>query len=117
MPIPTYPRNGRGVRLHRGDIMSVDKRSALMSRIRGRRTKPELVIARLLRQADVAYEEHARDLPGRPNFVLRHSKLAIFVEGDFWHGWRFPAWRLKLSEKWEQKIAVNRARDVRNFGA
>jgi DNA mismatch endonuclease, patch repair protein len=117
MPIPTYPKNGGGARLHRGDIMSPEKRSALMSRIRGRGTTPELVIARLLRQAQVAYEEHVRDLPGRPDFVLRSSKVAIFVDGDFWHGWRFPAWHLKLSEKWEQKIARNRARDLRNFRA
>ena len=40
--------------------------------------------------------------------------VAVFVDGDFWHGWRFPTWRLKLSEKWEEKIAANRRRDARN---
>jgi DNA mismatch endonuclease, patch repair protein len=105
------------VRLHRGDIMSVEKRSALMSRIRGKGTKPELVVAGLLATTGLNWEEHAGDLPGRPDFVLRDSRVAIFVDGDFWHGWRFPTWRLKLSEKWEQKIQANRNRDLRNFRA
>jgi DNA mismatch endonuclease, patch repair protein len=56
----------------------------------------------------------ARDLPGRPDLVLRARRVAIFVDGDFWHGWRFPAWRNKLSEKWELKIAANRRRDALN---
>ena len=39
--------------------------------------------------------------PVGPTFVLRDLRIAIFVDGDFWHGWRFPVWRLKLlSEKW-----------------
>ncbi len=105
------------VRLHRGDIMSVEKRSALMSRIRGKGTKPELVVAGLLATTGLDWEEHARDLPGRPDFVLRDSRVAIFVDGDFWHGWRFPTWRLKLSEAWEVKIQANRDRDTRNFRA
>jgi DNA mismatch endonuclease (patch repair protein) len=39
----------------------------------------------------------------------------VFVDGDFWHGWRFPVWRDKLSEVWEAKIAATRHRDARNF--
>jgi DNA mismatch endonuclease (patch repair protein) len=103
------------IRLHRGDIMSPSTRSAVMSRIKGRGTKPELAVAELLAGAGLQWEEHCKDLPGRPDFVLRACRVAIFVDGDFWHGWRFPAWRLKLSEKWEQKIQANRARDLRNF--
>jgi DNA mismatch endonuclease, patch repair protein len=112
---PNVPFRNTETRLHRGDIMSVEKRSALMSRIRGKGTKPELVIAGLLAKAGLKWEEHAKDLPGRPDFVLRKARIAIFVDGDFWHGWRFPTWRLKLSEKWERKIKANRDRDVRNF--
>src|SRR6266540_1944717 len=103
-----------GVRLHRGDIMSPETRSRLMSRIRGKGTKPELAIASLLGADGIVYEEHARDLPGRPDFVIRDDKIAIFVDGDFFHGWRFPVWRLKLSEHWENKIDGNRRRDIRN---
>jgi DNA mismatch endonuclease, patch repair protein len=104
-------------RLHRGDIMSVATRSAVMSRIRGKGTKPELAMAKLMASAGLLWEEHCRDLPGRPDFVLRDFKIAIFVDGDFWHGWRFPVWRLKLSEHWERKIAGNIKRDIRNFRA
>jgi DNA mismatch endonuclease, patch repair protein len=101
-------------RRHRGDIMSPEKRSALMARIRGKGTKPELAVAELLRQERIIPELHAKDLPGRPDFVLRKSRVAIFVDGDFWHGWRFGAWRLTLSEEWEKKIESNRLRDARN---
>ncbi len=107
----------REVRLHRGDIMSPEKRSALMGKIRGKGTKCELAVAQLLNSAEFEFDEHARDLPGRPDFVLRQSRVVIFVDGDFWHGWRFPRWRLKLSESWEEKIAKNRRRDSRNFRA
>jgi len=94
--------------------MSPVKRSALMSRIRGRDTKPEKAIEMMLRAIGINFETHCRDLPGRPDFVLRDLRIAIFVDGDFWHGWRFPVWRLKLSEKWEKKIETNRVRDARN---
>ena len=111
-------RSSTGLRrLRRGDIMSPEKRSALMARIRGKGTKPELAVAELLRQERILCELHANDLPGRPDFVLRKSRVAIFVDGDFWHGWRFPVWRLKLSEKWEKKIEDNRLRDLKNFKA
>jgi DNA mismatch endonuclease (patch repair protein) len=97
--------------------MSPATRSAVMARIRGKDTKPERAIAELMATAGLQWEEHCKDLPGRPDFVLRSLKIAIFVDGDFWHGWRFPVWRLKLSEHWEQKIEGNMRRDVRNFRA
>jgi DNA mismatch endonuclease (patch repair protein) len=116
-PRPIKLSTGKGERLHRGDIMSPEKRSALMSRIRGKGTKPELAVAALLAETGLTWEEHAKDLRGRPDFVLRAQRIAIFVDGDFWHGWRFPVWRIKLSEKWERKIEANRMRDARNFRA
>lgn len=102
-------------RRHRGDIMSPETRSRVMARIRGRDTGPELVVAAGLTALGFSFESHARDLPGRPDFVLRNIKLAIFVDGDFWHGYRFAIWRDKLSPAWELKIAGNRRRDTRNF--
>lgn len=104
----------RVARLHRGDIMSAEKRSALMARIKGRDTGPERLLAGMLRRTRRRFETHVRDLPGRPDFVFRRARVAVFVDGDFWHGWRFPCWRLKLSEKWETKIKTNMARDARN---
>ena len=85
-----------------------------MSRIRGRDTGPERTMADLLAKLPHDYETHAKDLPGRPDFVFRLAQVVVFVDGDFWHGWRFPVWRLKLSEKWEAKIEATRKRDKRN---
>jgi DNA mismatch endonuclease (patch repair protein) len=104
----------KGDRLHKGDIMSPEKRSAVMARIRGRDTGPERVVEAMLVGLGIQYESHARDLPGRPDFVIRDARVAILVDGDFWHGWQFDSWRLKLSEKWERKIAANRRRDTLN---
>lgn len=105
---------GLSQRRHRGDFMSPATRSTVMSRIKGRDTGPELLLASMLQLNGCVWEGHARDLPGRPDFVFREEKLVVFVDGDFWHGWRFPKWRDKLSEKWEAKIEANRRRDVRN---
>jgi DNA mismatch endonuclease (patch repair protein) len=85
-----------------------------MSRIRGMGTKPEAAIEAALHKTNLGFDMHARDLPGRPDFVLRDAMVAVFVDGDFWHGRDFGSWRMKLSEKWELKIAANIARDRRN---
>jgi len=107
----------RRKRAHRGDIMDPATRSRVMSRIRGRDTGPERVVAALLAGAGLNADSQARDLAGRPDFVLRDHRIALFVDGAFWHGWRFPAWRHKLSEQWEAKIEANRRRDRRNHTA
>jgi DNA mismatch endonuclease, patch repair protein len=103
-----------GPRRHKGDIMSPEKRSAVMARIKGRDTGPEQKMSAAFAALGLSWEGHVRDLPGRPDFVFREPKVAVFVDGDFWHGWRFPKWRDKLSEKWEAKIDANRRRDARN---
>lgn len=99
----------------RRDVMSADKRSLLMGRIRGKDTGPERIVAALLARHRFKFEQHARDLPGRPDFVLRRRRVAILVDGDFWHGWRFPSWEHKLAPFWRAKIGANRARDTRNI--
>jgi DNA mismatch endonuclease (patch repair protein) len=98
----------------RRDVMSAEKRSALMARIRGRDTKPERQVAAILRRLGVRWQGHCRDIPGRPDFVMRRRRIAIYVDGDFWHGWRFPVWRAKLSPFWRKKIAANRRCDRLN---
>lgn len=101
-------------RQHRGDIMSPETRSRVMSRIRGRDTGPERVVELILQDLGADFETHVRSLPGRPDFVLVNFSLCIFVDGDFWHGYRFPEWRLKLSAAWDEKIEKNIRRDTQN---
>lgn len=99
---------------HRGDVMSPEQRSALMARIRGRDTGLERTVAAMFRAHGLRPTRHDSALPGRPDFVFRKMGVVVFVDGDFWHGWRFPAWRHKLTPAWEEKIARNRQRDARN---
>lgn len=93
--------------------MSPETRSALMARIKGKDTGPEMLLADALTRYGLRWERHAKDLPGKPDFVFRRERVAVFVDGDFWHGWRFSLWRDKLTIKWEQKISNNRKRDLR----
>jgi DNA mismatch endonuclease (patch repair protein) len=86
-----------------------------MSCIKGKNTKPELLVINGLRRRKIYFATHAKELPGRADIVFRRIKLAVFIDGDFWHGWRFPLWKHKLSFKWQEKIDATRARDQRNF--
>lgn len=100
---------------HRGDIMSPQTRSQLMSRIKGKGTSPERIISAELKRQGLSFDQHVTTLPGQPDIVFWQEKLVVFIDGDFWHGWRFPLWRHKLSDKWQKKIAATRDRDQRNF--
>jgi DNA mismatch endonuclease (patch repair protein) len=93
--------------------MSPETRSALMARIKGKNTGPERLLREALSADGMRCEYHAKDLLGRPDLVFRDCRVAVFVDGDFWHGWRFSIWRDKLSAKWEKKIESNRRRDSR----
>ena len=90
------------------DIMSPEKRRRVMSRIKGKNTTPERYIRSLLRAAGLSFKQHDNTLPGYPDFVFPRAKVAVFVDGDFWHGWRFPIWQHRLSSFWRNKIADNR---------
>lgn len=82
-----------------------------MSLIRSRNTKPELAMARLLRRARVGYRRNVRSLPGCPDFVIRKSRIILFVDGVFWHGRNFGRLAPKLKPFWLRKITANRRRD------
>jgi DNA mismatch endonuclease, patch repair protein len=95
--------------------MSWEKRSALMGRIRGRDTGPELTVRRLLHAMGYRFRLHARELPGKPDIVFRSRRVALFVHGCFWHrhdcGLAYvPKTR---SEFWQHKFEGNMARDQR----
>lgn len=106
--------SGEKKRRHKGDIMSPETRSAVMARIKGKDTGPERTMAAAFASRGLVWESHVKELPGKPDFVFRDARLIVFVDGDFWHGWRFPQWKDKLSEKWEAKIETTRRRDARN---
>lgn len=102
------------------DVVDPTKRSQMMSGIRGRHTKPELVVRRMLHAAGFRYRLHRRDLPGTPDLVLPKHRAAIMVHGCFWHvheGCRFATTPASNSEFWREKLARNRERDRRQLDA
>jgi len=95
-------------------------RSRNMAAIRGKDTKPEWLVRRLLHAAGYRYRLHVRDLPGKPDLVFPARRAAIFVNGCFWHGHDCARGRPKAKTNakfWLDKIAGNRARDARNMAA
>ena len=97
--------------------MTPEQRHRCMSRIRGRDTKPELVVRRWLWHQGYRYRLYVKSLPGRPDIVMRKWRTVIFVNGCFWHGHhcgnnlRKPATNAQF---WQDKINRNRERDARN---
>lgn len=91
------------------DFLTKEQRSHRMSLIRGTRTGPEERLAKILDKEGIRYERYRKDLPGNPDFVTR--KVAIFVDGIFWHGKGFDSWKGKLSKFWHDKITSNMHRD------
>lgn len=95
--------------------MTPSQRSYCMSRVRSRNTSLEVLVAEELRRRKFVFKCHVKDLPGRPDFVFPRNHVAVFVDGDFWHGWHYPTWEHKLGPYWREKIAGNRRRDQKNF--
>ncbi len=99
------------------DKMTREQRHRCMSRIRGRDTKPELVVRRWLWHQGFRYRLCVKSLPGRPDIVMRKWRTAIFVNGCFWHGHECENNRQRPSTNaafWQEKFARNRERDARN---
>jgi len=98
------------------DKVSTEIRSHIMASIKGKDTKPEMVIRRTLHSLGFRYKLHVKDLPGCPDLVLPKYKAVIMVNGCFWHGHgcHISNRPKSRSEYWEQKIAKNKARDERS---
>lgn len=97
------------------DIVSKQQRSKIMSRIRSRNTRPEMAVRRYLWRQGYRYRLCVRKLPGKPDIVIRRLKVAIFVNGCFWHGHGHIDRRPSTNAAyWEQKIENNKRRDVEN---
>lgn len=85
-----------------------------MSRNKGRDTAPELAVRSALHHRGWRFRKNLASLPGRPDIVFVSKRLAVFIDGDFWHGYRFTSWSSKLSPYWREKISQNRLRDTKN---
>lgn len=99
------------------DIVDRETRSRMMSAIRGKDTKPELLVRRYLHRAGLRYRLHANELPGRPDLVLARFKTVIQVHGCFWHrhrGCRFAYTPSSNRAFWQAKFEENKSRDARN---
>lgn len=97
------------------DVFNKKFRSDLMRKIKGKNTKPEIIVRRYLFSKGYRYRIHYKLLPGSPDIVLVRNKIAIFVNGCFWHGHSCAKGRLPKTntEFWEPKIADNKKRDNR----
>lgn len=97
----------------RKDHLSPEARHNLMSSIRGSGTNPERQLARLLRASKIKFRRQVKSLPGKPDFLIVGRKIAIFVDGEFWHGRKYQNIRMPLSDYWVSKIEGNIRRDRR----
>ena len=99
------------------DIVSKEQRSRNMSRIRGRDTRPELVVRRIAHRMGFRFRLYRKDLPGTPDLIFPKHRLAVFVHGCYWHrhnGCRFAYSPKSRVEFWTKKFEQNVERDSRN---
>ena len=97
------------------DIVTKQRRSEIMGRIGGKNTKPELLVRRHLHGEGFRYRLHPRDVPGRPDIVLKKHRAVILVHGCFWH--RHASCKYAYSpksdvDKWTKKFQRNVERDT-----
>ncbi len=102
------------------DIITSEGRSRLMAKIRGKDTRPEMVVRRLVHGLGYRYRLHRKDLPGSPDLVFPGRRKAIFVHGCFWH--RHPGCKLAYMPStrrnfWKSKFENNIERDRKSVKA
>lgn len=87
------------------DIFSKQKRSAIMSQIRGENTEFERTVFLSLRAKKVKFAQHPKRFFGSPDLIVKTKKKAVFLDSDYWHGWQYPRWKEKIKKKfWRNKI-------------
>jgi len=99
------------------DVFTPEQRSAVMRRVKGKDTSPELAVRAILRTAGIGYRLGGCGLPGKPDVVMKGRRTAVFVHGCFWHGHDCPrgARQPKANaDYWIAKIGRNRSRDAAN---
>jgi DNA mismatch endonuclease (patch repair protein) len=98
------------------DVVSADVRSRMMAGIRGKDTKPELILRSGLHRSGFRFRLHAKELPGKPDLVFPRYNAAMFVHGCFWHGHHCHLFKLPSTrtEFWRSKIERNQIVDARS---
>lgn len=99
----------------RRDNLTREQRSYCMSQVKSKNTSIELAVIRMLHRRRFRFRKHVAELHGCPDIVFDRAKIAVFIDGDYWHGWHFSKWRKNLTVFWREKIEKNRQRDVSNF--
>ena len=94
------------------DNLTKEQRRKNMQNIRSTGTRPEILIKKELKRRKIYFTQHIKTLPGKPDFVFRRKKVAVFIDSDFWHGnpERFIMPETN-KEYWENKINKNKIRD------
>ena len=89
----------------------------MMAGIRGKNTKPEMIVRQGLHAMGFRYKLHDKSLPGKPDLVFPKRKVVVFVNGCFWHkhDCDYFKWPKTRPEFWRQKIYQNQMRDIRNI--
>lgn len=93
------------------------ERSKRMSDIKGKNTQPEIILRKALWEKGIRYRLNVKKLPGKPDIVIGKAKLAIFIDGEFWHGYKWEEKKLRIKanrDYWIPKIEKNMARDLKN---
>jgi DNA mismatch endonuclease, patch repair protein len=95
------------------DIFTKEQRSMIMSRIKGKGTKPELILTKALWQLGHRYRKNNKTVFGRPDLTFKQQKIAIFIDSEFFHGkdWETRKKPQTNAEFWEKKILRNMERD------
>ncbi len=99
------------------DTLDPKRRSWNMSRIKGKDTKPELMVRSLLHRMGLRFRVHRKDLPGKPDIVLPRHQTVVFVHGCFWHrhhGCRYAYTPKTRVTFWQKEFDANIERDKRN---
>lgn len=97
------------------DNKTIEQRHFNMSRIRGKDTKPEILVRKYLFSQGLRYRKNDKKLPGHPDLVFPKYKTVVFINGCFWHGHNCGKFRLPKTnvEFWQNKIENNKRRDKR----
>ena len=97
------------------DSLAREQRRKNMQAIKSKGTKPEILLAKALWDKGLRYRKHTKFLPGKPDFIFKSLKIAVFCDGEFWHGkdWEVKKPKIKTRrEYWIPKIEKNMKRDT-----